>query len=124
MVDLVHLLARLHNSDGSIAVPGLMDTVRPVTAAERATYEPIDFSPEEFRAEIGAPALRHGDKEGVLMARWRYPSLSIHGVEGAWAGAGAKTVLPRQVRRRCGCACLHLHPPSLSHPRHGHTVRR
>ena len=31
------------------------------------------------------------------MHRWRYPSLSIHGVEGAWAGSGAKTVIPRKV---------------------------
>lgn len=33
-------------------------------------------------------ALRFNDKEGVLSHRWRFPTLSIHGVEGAWAGAG------------------------------------
>lgn len=99
MVDMVKLLATLHAPDGSIAVPGIMDTVRPFTDAERATYADIDFNPEEFRAEVGAPrALRFGDKEGVLSARWRFPSLSIHGIEGAWAGEGAKTVIPHVVR--------------------------
>lgn len=42
-------------------------------------------------------ALRFSDKTGVLAARWRFPSLSIHGIEGAWGGAGAKTVIPRAV---------------------------
>lgn len=31
------------------------------------------------------------------MHRWRYPSLSLHGIEGAFAEAGAKTVIPRKV---------------------------
>jgi hypothetical protein len=49
-------------------------------------------------AQIGAPgALRFSDKESLLMARWRNPTLSIHGIEGAFSGAGAKTVIPRSV---------------------------
>merc|ERR1712146_257646 len=28
---------------------------------------------------------------------WRFPSLSLHGIEGAFAGKGAKTVIPRKV---------------------------
>ncbi|KAI4897598.1 hypothetical protein NFI96_016005 [Prochilodus magdalenae] len=35
--------------------------------------------------------------EQVLMHRWRYPSLSLHGIEGAFSGGGAKTVIPRKV---------------------------
>lgn len=31
------------------------------------------------------------------MNRWRFPSLSLHGIEGAFDGAGAKTVIPRKV---------------------------
>lgn len=31
------------------------------------------------------------------MHRWRYPSLSLHGVEGAFSGQGAKTVIPAKV---------------------------
>jgi nonspecific dipeptidase len=39
---------------------------------------------------------KHG-KAKVLQHRWRYPSLSIHGIEGAWAGEGDKTVIPYKV---------------------------
>lgn len=31
------------------------------------------------------------------MSNWRYPSLSIHGIEGAFSGPGFKTVIPRKV---------------------------
>ena len=31
------------------------------------------------------------------MARWRNPSLSLHGIEGAFSEPGAKTVIPRKV---------------------------
>lgn len=33
----------------------------------------------------------------ILMHRWRYPSLSLHGIEGAFSAPGAKTVIPRKV---------------------------
>lgn len=31
------------------------------------------------------------------MHKWRFPSLSVHGVQGAFDGSGAKTVIPRKV---------------------------
>lgn len=31
------------------------------------------------------------------MARWRYPSLSIHGIEGAFSECGMKCVIPQKV---------------------------
>lgn len=40
-----------------------------------------------------APCLQ----EEILMHRWRYPSLSLHGIEGAFSDFGAKTVIPRKV---------------------------
>lgn len=36
-------------------------------------------------------------QEAILMHRWRYPSLSLHGIEGAFSDGGAKTVIPRKV---------------------------
>lgn len=33
----------------------------------------------------------------ILMHRWRYPSLSLHGIQGAFYEPGAKTVIPRKV---------------------------
>lgn len=40
-----------------------------------------------YRTSIGAHSLAHkGDKEQILMHRWRFPSLSLHGIEGNLTG--------------------------------------
>ena len=69
----------------------------PVTEQERASYGPIDFDMEEYRQDIGTNELLKKDKTELLMNRWRMPTLSLHGIEGAYADPGAKTVIPRQV---------------------------
>ena len=39
----------------------------------------------------------HDDGVNTLMGRMRFPSLSIHGIEGAFSAAGSKTVIPAKV---------------------------
>ena len=51
----------------------------------------------EYLNESGCFKLIHDNKSDTLLHKWRYPSLSIHGVQGAFDGAGAKTVIPRKV---------------------------
>uniref|UniRef100_A0A7S3LVK0 Cytosolic nonspecific dipeptidase n=1 Tax=Palpitomonas bilix TaxID=652834 RepID=A0A7S3LVK0_9EUKA len=97
MVELSHLFASLVDGKGNILVKGVNDSVAAVSDEEMASYEPIDFSVEAFRKDVGSKALLHESKEKVLMHRWRFPSLSIHGVEGAFSGEGGKTVIPRKV---------------------------
>jgi acetylornithine deacetylase/succinyl-diaminopimelate desuccinylase-like protein len=78
-----------------------MDDVEPVTAKEEALYDPIEFNVEEFKEENKIKSvsnkLLHEDKKTLLMHRWRYPTLSMHGIEGAFHGGGAKTVIPAKV---------------------------
>ncbi|KAH9372797.1 hypothetical protein HPB48_001313 [Haemaphysalis longicornis] len=74
-----------------------MDDVAPLTDKERALYQNIDFDMSEYCKDLGAPSLLHPSKEDILMHRWRFPSLSLHGVEGAFYGSGAKTVIPCKV---------------------------
>ncbi len=46
---------------------------------------------EDFCKDVGTGKLIHGtDKVMTLMARWRFPSLSLHGIEGAFAEPGGK----------------------------------
>lgn len=97
MVDLVALLGSLVDPKGKITIPGIYDSVLELTEAENNLYGPIDFDMEEYRRDIGAPKLMHDKKEHVLQNRWRNPSCSVHGIEGAFDGAGSKTVIPRKV---------------------------
>jgi nonspecific dipeptidase len=101
MTDLIKLLSTLVDSSGKILVDGVMDDVSEVTPEEEALYDALDFDIEAFKEEARiqnvSNATLHPDKKSLLMARWRYPTLSIHGIEGAFSGIGAKTVIPSEV---------------------------
>lgn len=97
MTDLISIMASLVDVKGKILIPGVNDSVAPLTEEEQKLYEPIDFDPNEYKSDIGTKKLIHDKKENVLMARWRYPSLSLHGIEGAFSAPGGKTVIPRKV---------------------------
>ncbi|KAK9500669.1 hypothetical protein O3M35_001893 [Rhynocoris fuscipes] len=98
MSDLVYLLNSLVDADGNILIPHINDDVLPVTDDELKRYKDIDFNVREYKEEIGTRELLHNeDKAAILMKRWRFPSLSIHGIEGAYSDPGSKTVIPRRV---------------------------
>lgn len=65
---------------------------------EKEIYDKITFDVDAYRSDMKATKLLHNeDKTALLMHRWRYPSLSLHGIEGAFYEGGQKTVIPRKV---------------------------
>ena len=98
MADLMYMMNTLLDKDGTILVDNLMDDVKPVTPEETDSYKTIDFDVHDFKNDLQtAKLINDGDKVKTLMARWRFPSLSLHGIEGAFSDTGAKTVIPRKV---------------------------
>lgn len=97
MTDLVRVLASLVDTSGKIQIPGIDKLVAPLTDDEKALYSDIAFTMDNLYESLGSKTSIHSDKEKTLMARWRFPSLSIHGVEGAFSQPGAKTVIPAKV---------------------------
>lgn len=97
MTDLVRVLGALVDTNGQIQIPGIAELVAPVTPEEQALYKDISFSMDDLYAGIGSRTGIYEDKERTLMARWRMPSLSIHGIEGAFSAPGGKTVIPAKV---------------------------
>ncbi|KAI8054293.1 hypothetical protein BDF22DRAFT_678279 [Syncephalis plumigaleata] len=97
MTDLVNIMSKLVLPDGTILVPGINDDVLPVTDEERETYKGLEFSMQDFHGAAGSDCNIHEEVERTLMQRWRFPSLSLHGIEGAFHASGAKTVIPAQV---------------------------
>ncbi|PGH16091.1 hypothetical protein AJ80_05306 [Polytolypa hystricis UAMH7299] len=97
MTDLVHLLSKLVDAKGNILIPGIKDLVAPLTEEEKSLYNTISYTMDNLHESLGSETSIFSSKEETLMARWRYPSLSIHGVEGAYSAPGAKTVIPAKV---------------------------
>ncbi|XP_053324331.1 beta-Ala-His dipeptidase-like [Spea bombifrons] len=97
MSDLIYLLDTLVDAKGHIRIPGIYDGVVPLTEKEIKLYKDLEFKLDELQADTGVTRFLHDTKEELLMYRWRYPSLSIHGIEGAFSGSGTKTVIPAKV---------------------------
>ncbi|XP_029638575.1 cytosolic non-specific dipeptidase isoform X1 [Octopus sinensis] len=97
MSDLIFLMNSLVDVKGRILIPGIYDSVEPITSEEDSLYKDIDFDLEDLRKDIGCEKLLHSSKVELLQHNWRHPCLSLHGIEGAFSEPGAKTVIPRKV---------------------------
>ncbi|XP_063307688.1 beta-Ala-His dipeptidase-like [Pelobates fuscus] len=97
MSDLIYLLDTLVDVKGHILIPGIYDAVAPLNEKEIKLYKELEFNLKDLEADTGISKFLHDTKEELLLYRWRYPSLSIHGIEGAFSGTGTKTVIPAKV---------------------------
>lgn len=98
MDDLIAILASLKDSSNKILIPEILKEVAEVTEEEQKRYEPIDFDVSQRKRDMGVSMIRdENDKAKSLMNVWRFPCLSIHGIEGAYSEPGFKTVIPRKV---------------------------
>ncbi|KII91485.1 hypothetical protein PLICRDRAFT_38246 [Plicaturopsis crispa FD-325 SS-3] len=108
MTDLVLLLSKLVAPDGSILIPGVDDMVHAASEEEKKIYDSLDYSIADIEESAGSKTALSDDKATVLMGRMRLPSLSLHGIEGAFSAPGAKTVIPAKVS---GKFSIRLVPP-------------
>eukprot|EP01056_Protomagalhaensia_sp_Gyna25_P005340 Protomagalhaensia_sp_Gyna_25__5339@NODE_675_length_2861_cov_1823_365344_g526_i0_p1_GENE_NODE_675_length_2861_cov_1823_365344_g526_i0NODE_675_length_2861_cov_1823_365344_g526_i0_p1_ORF_typecomplete_len505_score88_50Peptidase_M20/PF01546_28/6_7e43M20_dimer/PF07687_14/1_4e20Peptidase_M28/PF04389_17/0_0059_NODE_675_length_2861_cov_1823_365344_g526_i013452661 len=98
MDDLIYLFSQLKDGDDNILIPGVMDDVMAITDEERALYEKLEFSIKDKKDEIGTTRLRDEEnRTKCVMNVWRLPSLTVHGIEGAFSEPGFKTVIPMRV---------------------------
>lgn len=105
---LAKILASLVHDDGRIAVPGIYDKVRPLTAMEEENFAALPFTAATFRRQSGlmdgVPVLNSAHPN-PWVAIWRQPSLAINAVEisnrrdarnivngSAWARLGIRLV--------------------------------
>ena len=63
----------------------------------RRPFCPLLSAVSDLNLAAGGDVANSDSKVDILMARSRNPSLSLHGIAGAFSGAGAKTVIPATV---------------------------
>ncbi|KAJ4304816.1 Cys-Gly metallodipeptidase [Kalmusia sp. IMI 367209] len=97
MTDLVRIMNSFVDPDGKILIKGIDDLVAPLTDEEAALYPPIAFTMNDLHQSLGSEVSIFDNKEESLKHKMRYPSLSLHGIEGAFYTPGAKTVIPAKV---------------------------
>ena len=85
MMALVQILSRLHQADGSIAVPGLVSSSAPVPAYTEQTLR------DESGLLTGVSPIGRGD---FLDRIWNQPSITVIGLDAPATHASSNTLLP------------------------------
>ncbi len=90
---LVEVLAKLHDSEGQVLVPGFYDKV---AALDKRAIAKINtsFDPSSYEQLFGAKPFGGEKKYSPLESAWLRPTLEINGVGGGYTGDGFKTVIP------------------------------
>lgn len=97
VVALAEIIAKLHDENGTVTVPGFYDKVRALDEAERADFAKVPFDETTLIEETGITQA-WGEKEYTVTERLTArPTLELNGIWGGFAGEGAKTVLPARA---------------------------
>jgi acetylornithine deacetylase/succinyl-diaminopimelate desuccinylase-like protein len=94
---LAGILARLHDAEGRVTIPGFYDEVRELSDEERKAIATLPFEEATLREEVGAPVLRGESGFTALERIWARPTLDVNGLLSGYTGEGAKTVLPARA---------------------------
>lgn len=90
---LCELIAKLHDDQNRVAIPGFYDRIRALSDEEKTEMTNLDFSDEEFLRETGAPATWGEAGFSTLERISARATLEIHGIAGGFTGKGGKTVI-------------------------------
>jgi acetylornithine deacetylase/succinyl-diaminopimelate desuccinylase-like protein len=94
---LSEMIAKLHDGNGRVAIPGFYDDVAALSREERKALGSLPWKEKEFRRTVGAPALA-GEKGFTIVEQlWTRPTLELNGIWGGYTGEGAKTVIPSRA---------------------------
>lgn len=107
VMGLARMLATLTNADGSIAIPGILEHVKPLTEAEKKSIASLPGDRAHFRKQAGmldGVELLGGDRH-PWETNWRQPSLTVNAIqasskkdarniicEAAWCRVGIRLV--------------------------------
>jgi len=91
---LSRMIAKLHDEDGRITIPGFYDDVKDLDPQDKADLDKIPFDLEAYKKSIGIADIQ-GEKGYSTIERTSVrPTLDVNGMWGGYIGKGAKTVIP------------------------------
>jgi acetylornithine deacetylase/succinyl-diaminopimelate desuccinylase-like protein len=111
--ELAKIIAKLHDENGRIAIPGFYDDVRELTADEREALASLPHSDETFMKETGAKGLKGEAGYSTLERIWARPTLDCNGIWGGFTGEGAKTVLAATASAKFSCRLVADQDPDV-----------
>ena len=97
---LTRILARMHDDDGRVAIPGFYEGVHPLPDQIKMQWDALDFSTEKFLGDVGLsePWGKHG--YSPLEHLWSRPTAEVNGIWGGYISEGFKTVIPAEAHAK------------------------
>ena len=100
---LARMLAKLHDDDGKVAIPGFYDDVVELTREQREALAALPFDKAEFLRTTGSPEVA-GERGYTTLERiWARPCCDINGLRSGYIEEGAKTIVPRRASAKVSC---------------------
>lgn len=101
---LSEIIAKLHDADGRVTVPGFYDDVEDLTDEEQALVKQVLPNIEsEWKEVVNAPQQFGEAGYNVAERIGARPTLEINGIYGGYTGDGMKTVLPAKAVAKITC---------------------
>jgi len=97
---LCRLLARVHDANGRVAIPGFYKDVIPLTGFERRQLARLPFKRETYRRFLGVPELFGEGGFTPDEQRTSRPTFEINGLTSGYQGDGSKTIVPAWARAK------------------------
>ncbi|MBD3258588.1 dipeptidase [candidate division GN15 bacterium] len=91
---LCDMVARLHDKNGKVAIPGFYKDVKALTKFERAQFKKLPYKEADYKKSLGVPALQGEKGYSTYERTWSRPTLDVNGITGGYQGEGAKTIIP------------------------------
>ncbi|HZC05723.1 MAG TPA: M20/M25/M40 family metallo-hydrolase [Ktedonobacterales bacterium] len=98
---LTHLLATMKNERGEVTIDGFYDNVAPPTELERAALATLPIDEDRIRSDFDLKRFDAPVDRGFYERLSLWPTLTINGLHGGYAGPGSKTVLPHEAFAKC-----------------------
>ena len=91
---LAEMIAKLHDKNFHVTVPGFYDGIAPLSRTERKALNSLPWKEKEFRKTVGAPGFAGKKATRSSSGSGRVRRSKLNGIWGGYTGEGAKTVIP------------------------------
>ncbi|MDP9396821.1 MAG: M20/M25/M40 family metallo-hydrolase, partial [Actinomycetota bacterium] len=100
LTELCRLLARLHDEESRVTIPGFYDGVGPLSEQERELFARLPFDEAGWLRDARSSAV-HGEAGYSTLERvWARPTAELNGIWGGYTGPGAKTIVPSEAHAK------------------------
>ncbi|MCA0146306.1 dipeptidase [Blastococcus sp. LR1] len=98
---MAELLAKLHDDQGRVTIPGFYDKVLPLSDRERELMSRVPFDEQAWLAGPAASRATYGEAGYSTLERTgARPTAEVNGMWGGYTGPGHKTIIPAEAHAK------------------------